>query len=49
MDIQETGLGDVQWIYLSQHCDRWRDLASSNTTSGRAFLEKNFVAYHAVS
>ena len=53
IDVREIRLGDVHWIDLAQHRDRWRALTNnSNDTSGptncREFLEKYFVAYHSV-
>jgi hypothetical protein len=29
MDLREIGLGDVDWIRLSQDRDRWRAVVSS--------------------
>jgi hypothetical protein len=29
MDLRETGLGDVDWIRLSQDRDRWRAVVSA--------------------
>jgi hypothetical protein len=29
MDLRETGLGDVDWIRLSQYRDRWRAVVSA--------------------
>jgi hypothetical protein len=29
MDLKETGLGDVDWIRLSQNRDRWRAVVSA--------------------
>jgi len=29
IDVQEIGLGDVHWIGLSQHRDRWRAAATA--------------------
>ena len=29
VDVQEIGLGDVHWIDLDKHRDRWRALANS--------------------
>jgi hypothetical protein len=29
MDLGEIGFGDVDWIHLAQHRDRWRTLVST--------------------
>jgi hypothetical protein len=29
MNLRETGLGDVDWIYLAQDRDRWRALVNT--------------------
>jgi hypothetical protein len=29
MDLREIGFGDVDWIHLAQHRDRWRALANT--------------------
>ena len=34
MDLQEVGCGDMDWIYMAQDRDRWRELVNA---------EKNFL------
>ena len=33
IDVQETGLGDVHWIDVGQHRDRWRAVATTTVVT----------------
>ena len=44
MDLQEEGLGGMDWIVLSQNIDRWRTLVNAVMNLRVPSNEKNFLS-----